>query len=171
MTELHEGQYLRTEHRDFLGYLTLETFVSGPASKYQQFMARIRGGVQSNDSRVEGFLEDDVYRRWGRACDFTADWAKCRPFEPELGEHKASNSGVLGRARRPHGKRLLALSKYVVTLAFPVRKCCVHPKQIANEHCHWLAVLFTLAGIAFGVRARTERRVPMLTVILPAVKD
>ncbi len=134
-------------------------------------MARIRGGVQSNDSHIEGFLEGDVYLGWVRACEFTADWAKCRPFEPELGEHKASNSGVLGRARRPHGKRLLALSKYVVTLVFPVRKCCVHPKQIANKHCHWPAVSFTLAGIAFGLRFWTERRVSMLTVILPAVKD
>jgi TRAP-type C4-dicarboxylate transport system permease small subunit len=58
-----------------------------------------------------------------------------------------------------------------VTLAFPVLKCCVHPKQIANEHSHWPAVSFTLAGIVFGVRTRTERRVLMLTVILPAVKD
>jgi hypothetical protein len=58
-----------------------------------------------------------------------------------------------------------------VTLAFPVLKCCVHPKQIANEHSHWLAVRFTLAGIVLGVRTRTERRVLMLTVNLPAVKD
>jgi hypothetical protein len=172
VTELHEGQHLRTEQRDFLGCLTLATFVSGPASKYQQFIARINGGVQSNDSHVEGFLEGYVYLRWGRATDFSADWAKCRPFEPELGEHKASDRGVLGRAGRPHGKRrLVARSKNVVTLAFPVLKCCVHPKQIANEHSHWLAVSFTLAGIVFGVRTRTERRVLMLTVNLPAVKD
>jgi len=178
VTELHEGQHFRTEQRDFLGCLTLETFVSGPASKYQQFIARINGGVQSNDSHVEGFLEGYVYLRWGRATDFSADWAKCRPFEPELGEHKASDRGVLGRAGRPHGKGgggasrgLVARSKNVVTLAFLVLKCCVHPKQIANEHSHWLAVSFTLAGIVFGVRTRTERRVLMLTVNLPAVKD
>ena len=64
VTELHEGQHLRTKQREFLGYLTLATFVSGPASKYQQFMAPISGGVQSNDSHVEGFLEGDVYLRW-----------------------------------------------------------------------------------------------------------
>ena len=78
-------------------------------------MARISGGVQSNDSHVEGFLEGDVYLRWVHASDFSADWAKCRPFEPELSEHKASNRGVLGRASRPHGKRLVARSKHVVT--------------------------------------------------------
>ena len=69
MTELHEGQHLRTEQRDFLGYLTLVTLVSGPSSKYQQFMACIRGGVQSNDSHLESFLEGDVYLHhdWGGA--------------------------------------------------------------------------------------------------------
>ncbi len=72
VTELHEGQHLRTEQRDFLGCLTLATSVSGTASKYQQFIARINGGVQSNDSHVEGFLEGDVYLRWVRASDFVA---------------------------------------------------------------------------------------------------